>query len=151
MSRQAVSDLSKLPVRQKALRQKHCYVGAPAIFKLEQACLLLNHAWNHLDSCGCYLVGSCLERSDWRDVDVCMIMPDEAFVREFPDVQSIDHAIWEHDAKLLLLTVAISDWLKAQTGLPIDFKFQPQSFANARHNNSRHPVGMRYQAKRLQK
>jgi len=143
--------MSRLPVRTKPPRQKHCYVGVPAIFKLEQACVILNSAWNHLDSFGCYLVGSCLERADWRDVDVVMIMSDEGFVREFPDVQSIDHAVWEHDAKWLLLTVAISDWLRSQTGLPIDFKFQPQSFANARHANARHAMGLRYQPKRLQK
>lgn len=140
--------MSRLPVRTKPRRKKHCYVGPPAIFKLQQACRLLNEAWSHLDSFGVYLVGSCLERPDWRDVDVRMIMRDDAFRAEFPDVASIDDASWEHDPKWLLLTVAISEWLAAQTGLPIDFQFQPQSHANKWHGGARQAMGLHYVPKR---
>jgi hypothetical protein len=73
-----------------------------------------------------------------------MILMDDVFRREFPDVVSIDNAVWEHDPKWLILTVAISEWLRAQTGLHIDFQFQPWSFANKHHNNGRQPIGMRY-------
>jgi hypothetical protein len=140
--------MSRLPVRTKPRRQKFCYVGPPAIFKLGQACWQLNHAWSHLDGFGCYLVGSCLERPDFRDVDVRMMLRDEAFRQEFPDVQSIDHAVWEHDPKWLILTVAISDWLRAQTGLPVDFQFQPQTYGNKHHGNARQPIGLRYSPRR---
>ena len=61
--------MSRLPVRQKPRRQKFCYVGAPAYFKLQQACTSIWQAW-HRESFGCYVVGSCLDRPDFRDVDV---------------------------------------------------------------------------------
>src|SRR3546814_6981560 len=48
-------------------RKKFCYVGAPEIFKLELACHDLVQAF---DSYGVYLVGSALQRPDWRDVDL---------------------------------------------------------------------------------
>lgn len=39
-------------------RKKASYVGVPAIFKLELACMHLNDAYG--DGYGCYLVGSAL-------------------------------------------------------------------------------------------
>ncbi|WP_271605988.1 hypothetical protein [Bradyrhizobium sp. CCBAU 11434] len=140
--------MSRLPVRTKPRRTKHCYVGPPAIFRLGMAVRQINEAWPHLDSFGCYLVGSCLERPDFRDVDVRMIMPDDAFRREFPDVGSIDHASWEHDPKWLLLTVAIGEWLGKQTGLLVDFQFQPQSYANGMHAGARQALGLHYVPRR---
>lgn len=115
-------------------RKKVSYVGAPAIFALEQACKPINRAFGHF---GCYLVGSALERPDWRDVDVRFIMEDSEFAKLFPDAG--DH--WEFDDRWLLLTVAISERLSKVTGLPIDFQFQPQSHANARHSKPRHSLG----------
>lgn len=120
---------------------KACYVGAPAIFALEQACTTINDAFGN--SFGCYLVGSVLERADWRDVDVRYVMEDGAFAKLFPDAG--DH--WEHDARWLLLTVSISWWLSKATGLPVDFQIQPQTHANARHAKPRHALGLRFAAK----
>src|SRR5208282_4496459 len=54
-------------------RKKANYIGSPQVFALEQACRSINEAF---DGYGCYLVGSCIERPDWRDVDVRFIMPD---------------------------------------------------------------------------
>jgi UDP-glucose 4-epimerase len=51
--------------------KKFCYIGAPKVFLLEIACRLVNEAFGTF---GCYVVGSCLERPDWRDVDVRFIM-----------------------------------------------------------------------------
>lgn len=119
-------------------KRKASYVGVPAIFKLNLACMHLNDAYG--ENYGCYLVGSALQRPDWRDVDIVLIMDDEAFKREFPlaDLRSL-----ECDAKWLLNSVALSEWLKAQTGLPIDFKIQPQTWANERHKGPRNALGMR--------
>lgn len=122
-----------------AKRRKASYVGVPAIFKLNLACLHLNRAYG--DAFGCYLVGSALERPDWRDVDVVMILDDAAFQTEFPQA---DLRVFEHDLKWLILTVAVSDWLRAQTGLPVDFKFQPQTHANERHKGRRHALGLTF-------
>jgi len=117
-------------------RRKASYIGAPAVFALELAC---RQVCESFDSWGCYVVGSALERPDWRDVDVRMIMSDEQFAALFPDAG--EH--WEHDARWLLLTVSISEHLSKVTGLPIDFQFQPQTHANERHKGNRNAVGMR--------
>lgn len=136
--------MTKLPVRVKARRRKVCYVGAPAIFKLELACKHLHEAFCLGDRhAGIYLVGSCMERPDFRDVDVRLMMDDEAFSELFPDA-STTGATWEFDPRWLLLTTTISAWLKEQTGLPVDFQFQPMNWANERHNGMRNAMGLRY-------
>lgn len=117
-------------------RKKFVHIGAPACFALELAIQPICQAFH---SYGVYVVGSALERADWRDVDLRMIMADEDFAKEFPDVG--DH--WEFDAKWLLLTVAISEHLRKLTGLPIDFQFQPQTHANERHKGPRNAIGLR--------
>ena len=125
----------------KKAPKKASYIGAPAIFALELAC---QHIRAALGDYGCYLVGSAMERPDWRDVDVRFIMPDENFALLFPSVDiSIDSAIWEFDPRWLLMTVSITAWLRQQTGLPIDFQIQPQTFANKWHNKQRSAIGLR--------
>lgn len=120
-----------------APRKKPSHVGVPAIFRLQLACQLLNAAY---ESYGIYLVGSAIERADWRDVDVVMIMSDEEFEKEFPHATA---STFEMDPKWLINSVTISDWLSKQTGLPIDFKIQAQEWANALHKGPRHVLGMR--------
>lgn len=118
-------------------RKKACYVGAPAIFALESACQDLNRAFGGF---GCYLVGSAIERADWRDVDVRFILKDEEFAALFPHAGPRGN--WEHDPRWILLTVSISERLSKVTGLPIDFQFQPQTHANDCHPGQRHALGM---------
>jgi len=121
-------------------RTKFCYVGAPAKFILEQACQNLHDAFGEY---GIYLVGSVLERPDWRDVDLRYIMSDEGFAKLFPD--SGPNGQWEHDPRWLLLTVLISEHLTKISGLPIDFQFQPQIHANNRHKGKRRDaMGLRF-------
>ena len=115
---------------------KPSYIGAPAIFALEQACKHVKAAFRGF---GCFIVGSSLDRPDWRDVDVRCILSDEEFGKLFPDVVM---PCWEQDERWLLLTVSISLWLKRQTGLPIDFQIQPQTHANERHKGKRNAIGM---------
>ena len=117
-------------------RQKAIYIGAPKCFVLEWACRQITEAF---DCYGCYLVGSALERADWRDVDLRLIMHDEDFAKLFPDAGQ--H--WEHDARWLLLTASISEHLSRVTDLPIDFQFQPQSHANEHHNGMRSAMGLK--------
>jgi hypothetical protein len=130
---------------QSAPRKKTTYIGVPAVFKLELACKHLNDAYGGF---GCYVVGSALQRPDWRDVDVVLILEDKQFRREFPNVQDFSTGLFEFDTKWLLHTVALSEWLSAQTGLPIDFKIQPQTWANERHPGNRHPHGLRFTNRR---
>lgn len=123
-------------------RKKSVYLGAPEIFKLDHACRILTEAF---DGFGCYLVGSALERPDYRDVDVRFILRDDEFERLFPDAHG--HA-FQHDARWLVICLGISGWLKEQIGLKVDFQFQPQSWANEWHKGPRQPLGLRYAKKR---
>lgn len=120
---------------------KGVYIGAPKCFALEEALRTVSAAFGV--RC-CYLVGSCLSRQDWRDVDVRLLLEDERFISEFPGVNTTHHAHWEHDPRWLLLVVAISEWLSRVTGLPVDFQIQPMSFANARHDKPRSAMGFTF-------
>ena len=118
-------------------RTKGTYIGAPACFALDMCCRQIREAFNvHY---GVYQVGSSLERQDWRDVDVRFVMEDTEFDKLFPSAG----AHWEQDARWLLLTVSISKWLSDQTGLPVDFQFQPQTHANERHKGPRSALGLK--------
>ena len=128
-----------IPIEQP---RKSNYIGAPACFKLEVCCRQLMEAFD--EDYGIYQVGSSLYKSDWRDVDLRYILDDEAFKKLFP--QAGQH--WEFDPRWLLLVNLISDWLSAQTGLPVDFQFQPQTYANERYSNKdgkhiRNAMGLR--------
>lgn len=132
-------------------RKKFCYIGAPAAYKLEMACKHLDDAFDNQEGhVGIYVVGSCLERPDFRDVDVRMMMDDDTFGRLFPRAEMRAGAAWEFDPRWTLMTVAISQWLSTQTGLNIDFQFQPMTFANERHKGRRQAVGLRYVARELE-
>jgi len=122
-------------------RRKFNHVGAPAIFQLDLACRQICEAFGLY---GCYLVGSALQRPDWRDVDVRFIMPDEEFARLFPDAVIFPdgNGAWEQDPRWCLLVVSISAWLSKITGLPVDFQFQPQTHANACHKGIRNAIGL---------
>jgi hypothetical protein len=120
----------------KPKRRKASYIGAPAVFALELSCREICDAFSGY---GCYVVGSALERPDWRDVDIRFIMADEEFATLFPDAGG--H--WEQDARWLLMTISISERMSRLTGLPVDFQFQPQTHANEIHKGVRHAIGVR--------
>jgi hypothetical protein len=73
-----------------------------------------------------YQVGSSLDRKDWRDVDVRLILPDEEFAERFGDIFRSS----ETDPRLAAITLAFAALGQQMTGLPIDFQIQPQSHAN---------------------
>lgn len=104
-----------------------CYLTVPEFFRLDAACASIAAAWDEP-----YLVGSVLTRPDYRDVDLRLMLPDEQFEAMFPNKYA-----------LLLVNAAVSDWLKAMTGLPIDFQFQDHTKANAEHKGMRNPMGQR--------
>lgn len=119
-------------------KKKVSYVGSPACFALELACKPINAAFGGF---GCYLVGSALERDDWRDIDVRYIMADDEFKTEFPAINMKAHT-WEFDPKWILLSTGMAAYLSKATGLPVDFQFQPQTHANEKHKGKRHPLGL---------
>lgn len=114
-------------------------VGAPAIFTLQLACRQLNEAFGGF---GCFHVGSSIEKRDYNDVDIRLILTDEEFTALFPDAGNVEHCHWELDARWLILTTAISAHLSKLTGLPVDFQFQPQTYANEKHKGTRFAIGV---------
>lgn len=110
------------------------YVAAPHFYNLNQACDIINRAFP--ESFGCYLVGSALERRDYRDVDVRLIMEDAAYDRMFRNDSGWANPLWS------LMCTSISLWLSKTTELPIDFQIQRQSTANAQHDGKRSPLGI---------
>ena len=114
------------------------WIGGAQYHNLTLACAALNAAFGP----NTYLVGSALERRDYRDVDVRVIMADADFDRLFgPDVVSHVAAsgLWS------LTCASISEWLQARTGLPIDFQIQRQTQANEQHKGRpRSAIGLFY-------
>ncbi len=110
------------------------YIGAPAFYELNQACRVLTDAFGHC----IYLVGSSLEKRDYRDVDVRCMLDDEDYARRFPNGGGVHDAYWS------LIVTSISLWLQKRTGLPIDFQIQQQTAANAEYPGScgRHALGI---------
>lgn len=109
-----------------------CHLDAPDLDRLDLASILVCEA---LDTPP-YLVGSCLDRPDFRDVDIRVILADEHYERLFerPAKDPLRH----------LLQVAITEHYVRATGLRIDFQIQKRSTANAQHPGSarRHPLGI---------
>lgn len=82
---------------------------------------------------GTYQVGSSLTRPDYRDVDLRCLLDDDEYAGMFSGSDG--------DKKLKFLNVAVSEWVSARTGLPIDFQFQKASEANEQFQGPRNAVG----------
>lgn len=107
------------------------YIGAPEMFNLNNVAAVLNEAFGYHN----YLVGSSIERRDFRDVDIRCILSDEEFDRLFqpylPQTISGQTLInYATNARWSLVCSAISEWLSSRTGLKIDFQIQRQTEAN---------------------
>lgn len=113
------------------------YLGAHDFHTLNQACRMIAEAYGYP-----YLVGSCLERPDFRDVDVRCILDDDEFARLFPGTHGEADILQEHSARLSLLNASITLYLSRMTGLPIDFQFQQQTRANDKYPGKRNALGI---------
>ena len=82
---------------------------------------------------GTYHVGSSLTKPDYHDVDLRCMLADDEYDRMFDSDQG--------ELRLLFLNTAISDWIAARTGLPIDFQFQRATNANETFKGIRNAVG----------
>ena len=101
------------------------FIGAPEALNLNVVCATLVEAFGH----NIYLVGSAIERRDYRDVDVRCILDDEEYDNLFQNNTQNQQlsAFW------CLVCAAISEWIKSRTGLPIDFQIQKRSEANEQY------------------
>lgn len=102
------------------------------LFRLDLACKPLVDAFGHPP----YLVGSVNVKSAPRDVDVRLILPDRVYDKTAKALGA--------DA-LTFLGFAIAGYLRAASGLPVDFQIQRQSDANELHGTGtgRNPLGLR--------
>lgn len=117
--------------------ERATFLPAPHVFNLNQACAVVAQALNH----SVYLVGSALERRDYRDVDVRAILDDAEFDRLFPGLAK---GIASLDPLWSLMCSSISLYLQQHSGLPVDFQIQRSSDANAKYQGRRHALGMFY-------
>lgn len=119
-------------------QEKHYahYLTVTEFFKLDSACVILWRAFGGMG--GTYLVGSAMQKQNWRDVDVCTILDDAEFDRLFPVTNDFGENVqWK------LFCIAISEYLSSVTGLPIDYKIQQQTRANAMFGDKpRNAIGL---------
>lgn len=106
----------------KAPPARASYLLVSQMYSLNLACRPITKRY-----ATCYLVGSVLTRPDWRDVDVRCLLDE----KEFAII---------HDP---MLDAAVSEWLRARTGLPIDFQFQWSEQANKEFDGQRNALGIR--------
>lgn len=112
------------------MKDRANYLPAPHYFNLNLACVPLLAAFDG----GTYLVGSCLARPDYRDVDVRAIVSDAEWRRLFGTAENgSNSALWS------VMCAGISAWLRERTGLPVDFQVQQQTAANAKFGAREHP------------
>jgi hypothetical protein len=112
------------------------FIHITKAYALNQACRALVDAFGW----SVFQVGSSLHRRDWHDIDVRCILDDDEFARMFPGEDSAKP--WRENPRLALLNAALSEWLQARTGLPVDFQFQQQTTANAEHPGIRSALGV---------
>lgn len=104
------------------------------MFLLDQACKPITEAFGSTP----YLVGTALQatgnnRADYRDVDVRLMLEEEAFT----GIRDVGPEV------IAFLGIAIGEYLAKATGLPIDFQIQHADTANDRHHGPRNPLGVR--------
>lgn len=109
-----------------------CYLDAPDLDRLDMASVLVRQA---LDTP--YLVGSCLARPDYRDVDIRVVLDDKRY-------RSLFGAAGHRDPLRHMLQVAITEHYVRATGLRIDFQIQQRTRANELYAEAGrvHPLGV---------
>lgn len=111
-------------------RHRATFMDTYTLQRLDLAAYPINRAFGDYP----YLVGSANVRADYRDVDVRLILKDDAFDGLFKDRKEL----WA------LMCYAMTAWLRAETRLPIDFQIQRMTEANKKYGKEfRNPLGVR--------
>lgn len=115
------------------MSERRCQLSTLELHELDEACAPFVAAFGEYP----YLVGSASLRSDFRDVDVRLILADDEFDALFAERKGL----WALFSRLG------STYLRARTGLPVDFQVQRQSEANQKYGDlattPRNPLGIR--------
>lgn len=107
------------------------FVGMPAALYLDEFARLLRGFFQT----EVYLVGSALERKDWHDLDIRVILPDDRFV-EFGEP---DKRFW--NLKWTALCLAFTALGEKMIGCKIDFQVEQQSYVEAHCKGARLSIG----------
>lgn len=103
------------------------YLQVQEMHALDLACSRLHEAFHTTP----VLVGSVMDKPDFRDVDVRILLPDAMYAK-------LNVETWT------ILGFTVSAWLSSMTGgLPIDFQFQQATAANEKFDGKRNPLGLR--------
>jgi hypothetical protein len=122
-----------MPDERLAERPDKIYVGQPGHLHLEAACTLLHHAFGP-----CYLVGPCLERRDYRHVDIRIILADDTFA----DLFGAGYEQARRTPRWIVLSAGLGAYLGQATGLPVDVQVQSQAWSDRWFADKRRvPVG----------
>ncbi len=98
-------------------------VGMPGSLLLQEFGSLV---WDAFGDTPYHVGSSVLNKTDWRDVDVRMILPDE----EWDRMGLGDPRQCHLNPKWRALCMVFSAYGRQMTGLPIDFQLQRQTEAN---------------------
>lgn len=111
-------------------RKRCSYLTPHELRRLDWACHPIAKRFDDLP----YLVGSCMQREDFRDIDIRLILPDEQLAAMTGGNQERHY----------LLNVAFTTFIESMVRLrkPIDFQFQSATEA-ATYDGDRNPLGMR--------
>lgn len=101
--------------------------------RIEEWCQKVRVLFRGVRHVGVFLVGSALTTKDYRDIDLRLMLRDEAW----------DEGGWSDPVKTRYMNAALSTWGQRETGLPIDFQVQRMSTANASFAGPRDPMGIR--------
>ena len=106
-----------------------CYLSAPDLTNLDLASIMVCEMLETP-----YLVGSCLQRPDYRDVDIRVILDDVRFDALFPrpHLDPLRH----------LIEKALTEHYVTASDLRIDFQIQRMTEANEKYPGVRHPLGI---------
>src|SRR5213076_3504241 len=100
------------------------YLTRPQLWALDEAC----HGLPRQALGTSYLVGSVMRRSDFRDVDVRMMLDDEVY-------DSLPEDAWR------FFGFVTSRHLAATAALPVDFQIQRRTEANEKYSGQpRNPI-----------
>lgn len=109
-------------------------VGMPQFLLLQE---FGSHVWSAFGTPPYHVGSSLIEKRDWRDVDVRLVLDDELYAA----MGFGDPVFPQRSAKWVALCMAFSALGRQLTGLPVDFQIQQRSYANKEYPGRRSALG----------
>ena len=112
------------------MKRRVSFLTTAEFARLNHACLLVTEAFGGFTT---YLVGSSLQKDDYRDIDVRTILDDDEFDALFKGREFF----WS------VTCLGIATYLTQVSGLPVDYQSQRRTQANEKFTGVRNPIGTR--------